>query len=150
MKPTEQAKAYVKLKNDQCNGLLSDGDKLAIQFAYMAGFNEAISQMRPEWVAVTDVKPVPHQHYFALYKSPTGKLIKCIAVYTEGWCLEVECDGDEDYFNHDETKEKSYMPKGWYEECEQEGGPYDSMYFKREVAFIMQHIELPQPPTDKL
>lgn len=49
MKPTEQAKAYVKLKNDQCNGLLSDGEKLAIQFAYLAGFNEALSQMQPEW-----------------------------------------------------------------------------------------------------
>ncbi len=57
MKPTEQAKTYVKLKNDQCNGLLSDGDKLAIQFAYMAGFNEAISQMQPEWVAVTERLP---------------------------------------------------------------------------------------------
>lgn len=48
MKPTEKAKAYVKLKNDQCNGLLSNGEKLAIQFAYMAGFNEALSQMEPE------------------------------------------------------------------------------------------------------
>lgn len=115
--------------------------------AFTKGAKWAISQMQPEWVSVEDANPEPKQHYFAMCKSPSGKLFKCVVVYTEGWCLEVECDGDEDYLNHDEIKERSYMPKGWYEQCEQQGGFYDNMYFKREVAFILTNIDLPQPPT---
>lgn len=75
MKPTGQAIAYVKLKNDQCNGMLSTGEKLAIQFAYTAGFNEAISQMHPEWVTVNSPADLPKDNKGYWVENHKGEVI---------------------------------------------------------------------------
>lgn len=99
-------------------------------------------QFKPKWVPSDEFSPVSGKHYFSLMKAINGNFIKCVAVYTEGWDLEVDCDGDEDYFNHNDKNEVSFMPKGWYELCEQNGGAYDVMYFKRDIIFILD-IELP-------
>lgn len=151
MKPTDEQitqaaeRQYKSIDQSQLGAMFMYAERKA----YSKGAQWAISQMQPEWVSVTpDVKPEPGKYYFALVKTTNGNYFKCVATYTEGWDLEVDGEGDEDHLNHSEENEMSYMPKGWYECCEQQGGGYDEMYFKRDVVFYLPSIEIPQPPKE--
>ncbi|SMC46008.1 hypothetical protein [Pedobacter africanus] len=114
---------------------------------YKSGFNEAIKQLTPQLVPVTPgTLPKTGQHVFALHRAINGNFIKCVAVYTSGWDLEVDADGDEDHLNH--KPDRSYMPEGWYECCEQIGGGYDEAYLPRNIVYYLPECALPEAPKE--
>ena len=80
----------------------------------------------------TNCKPV------LAYINPLGKkLIPIIANYSRGNDIEID-DEDGDY-----EEEEHFLGIGWFECCEQRGGSYDNIYFKRDTVVCWEEIEYP-------
>jgi len=130
------------LKDTDWYGVVSLEDLVVekMQQAYDMGKNDG-------WVSVEDALPNDTKPFLCLVNTANKNgYYEAICQYTIGGELEFDSEDDDFY---DEIRDACFMPKGWYESCEQSGGSYDYVFIKRDVAFWMPLPAKPSPPKTK-